>query len=289
MLPGTAIYNDIEHYSTTDGACRTAVLRFLSSWTKELHRLGHVAGVYANLSSGAPHLSSVYTSTSYARPDALWIARYDGDAALTGWTGIPNAQWATHQRAKQYQGGHNEAYGGVTINIDNDRFDAPVATVAHPYSVTSTTPLNARTGPSTSSAVSTTYPPGGMVTAVCQAPGSKVGTTSVWDKLSNGTYVTDYYVSTPSNTGYSAPLPRCDYPYQVTASGGLTQRSGPGTSYATAGKLQNGALAWLVCQKAGSKVSTTSVWDKLDNGRWVSDHYVATPSDTTYSKPVPRC
>ncbi|HEY7488432.1 MAG TPA: glycoside hydrolase domain-containing protein [Streptosporangiaceae bacterium] len=289
ILPGSAIYNDIENYSTSDTACKTAVLKYLSAWTKRLHGLGYVSGVYVNLSSGAPQLSSVYTSTSYARPDALWIARYDSNSSLTGWTGVPNSQWATHQRGKQYRGGHDETYGGVTINIDNDNFDAPVATVAYTYTVTSTTPLNARTGPSTSYAVSTSYAPGAAVKVVGQAPGATVGTTSVWDKLADGTYVTDYYVSTPSKTGYSPPLPRCTYPYQATASGGLTQRSGPGTSYANVGTLQNGALAWVVCQKAGSKVGTTSVWNKLDNARWVSDYYVATPSNTTYSKPVPRC
>ena len=104
-----------------------------------------------------------------------------------------------------------------------------------------------------------------------------------------GTYVTDYYVSTPSNTTYSSPLPRCSYPYQVTAAGGLNKRTGPGTSYPAAGTLPNGGLAWVVCQKAGSTVGTTSVWDKLDDARWVTDYYVATPSKTTYSKPIPRC
>ena len=70
------------------------MLTYLSAWTSELHRLGYVSGVYANLSSGAPDLSGVYASASYARPDALWIARYDGDSALTGWAGIPDQQWA---------------------------------------------------------------------------------------------------------------------------------------------------------------------------------------------------
>jgi hypothetical protein len=127
MLPGSALYNDIEHYSPTRATCRTAVLEFLSGWTRQLHRLGYVSGVYANLSSGAPHLSAVYTSPSYARPDALWIARYDRDSSLTGWTGISDSRWAVHQRAKQYRGDHHETYGGVTVNIDNNRFDAPVA------------------------------------------------------------------------------------------------------------------------------------------------------------------
>ncbi|MFF4349326.1 glycoside hydrolase domain-containing protein [Streptomyces sp. NPDC001530] len=289
MLPGSALYNDIEHYTQTDSTCRTAVLTYASAWTKELHRVGYVSGVYMNLNLGAKQLADVYTSTAYARPDTLWIARYDGVDSLTGWTGIADSKWAVHQRAKQYRGGHDETYDGVTVNIDNDRLDAPVATVAYPYKVTSATALNARTGPSTSYPVAATYAPGSSLAVICQAPGSKVGTTTVWDKLSNGGYVSDYYVSTPSNTGYSSPLPRCTYPYQVTATGGLTERSGPGSGYTAVGTSPNGALAWVTCQRAGSTVGTTKVWDRLDNGHYVSDYYVATPSNTSYSKPVPRC
>jgi uncharacterized protein YraI len=289
MLPGSAIYADMEHYATNDTSCRTTVLRYLSAWTKELHRQGYLSGVYAHLYSGAKDLSDTYTSTSYARPDALWIARWDGSSSLTGWTGISSAKWANHQRGKQYRGDHNETHGGVTINIDNDRFDAPVATVAYSYKVTSSTALNARSGPSTKYPTVRSHAPGATLRVVCQTPGSKVGTTSVWDKLTDGTYVTDYYVSTPSKTTFSAPISRCSYPYQVTSKDALNKRTGPGVSYSIAGTLQPGALAWVVCQKAGSKVGTTSVWDKLDDGRWVSDYYVATPSNTSYSKPIPRC
>lgn len=289
MQPGSAIYNDIEHYVQTDTTCRDAVLSYVSAWTKELHRLGYVSGVYMNLNLGAKQLSDVYTSTAYARPDALWIARYDGVDSLKGWTSIADSKWASHQRAKQFKGDHTETYGGVTINIDTDRLDTPVATVAYTYTGTSSTVLNARTGPSTGYPVAKSYAPGSSLKVVCQAPGSTVGSTRVWDKLSDGTYVTDYYVSTPSNATYSAPLPRCTYPYQTTAPGGLTERSGPGTSYAVVGTLPNGSLAWVYCQRAGSAVGTTKIWDRMDNGRYVSDYYVATPGNTTYSKPAPRC
>ena len=63
------------------------MLTYVSAWTKELHRLGYLAGMYANLSSGAKHLSEAYVSTAYARPDALWIARWDGNchADRLGW------------------------------------------------------------------------------------------------------------------------------------------------------------------------------------------------------------
>ncbi len=153
MLHGSAFYNDIENYTSSNQSCRTAVLAYLSAWTTELHQLGYVSGVYANLSSGAPDLSGMYGSAAYARPDALWIARYDGNSALTSWAGIPGPQWAAHQRAKQYRGGHDETYGGVTINIDNDNLDTPVATVAYRYTATGGNPVKARTGPWYSSPV----------------------------------------------------------------------------------------------------------------------------------------
>lgn len=289
LLSGSAIYYDIEAYPTGNAPCRAAVLAFLSGWTSEAHRLGYVAGVYAQLYSGADDLARVYNSAAYARPDALWIARYDLSPSLTGWAGIPASYWTQHQRAKQYRGDHNETFGGVTLAIDNDQFDAPVATVGYPYLATGASKVSARTGPGTSYPVAATFAAGSALTVSCQAPGTKVGTSSIWDKLTNGWYVADLYVSTPSNTGYSAPLPRCTYPFQVTAPGGLSERTGPGTSYPVKGSLAAGALAWVTCQHAGSRVGTTAVWDKLTNGRWVSDYYVSSFNKKTYSKPVPRC
>jgi hypothetical protein len=288
MLPGSAIYGDMEHYSPTDAACRTAVLTYVSAWTQELHRRGYLAGMYANLSTGAKHLSEAYVAPAYARPDVLWMARWDGIATLTGWAGIPDAHWSNHQRGKQFRGDHDETYGGAKINIDSNRFDAPVATVGYAYQITSSANLNGRSGPTTSTPVVQSYPPGATVGVVCQTVGTKIGTTSVWNKVTDGNYVSDYYVSTPSNTGYSGPLPRCTYLFQVTIPT-LNKRTGPGASHAISGTLPGGALGWVRCQRAGSKVGTTSVWDRLDDGTYVSDFYLATPGKTTYSPPLPRC
>jgi len=287
---GSALYADVEHYDRTASGCITAVRRYVSAWTKTLHANGYLAGVYVHQDSGLRDLSAVYNSTSYARPDAVWMARWDGNPSLTNWPTAPNSQWANHQRAKQYRGDHTETWGGVTINIDSDSLDAPVATVALPYRVTSTTNLNARSGPSTSYPVVATYAPGATISVVCQIHGQQVGTTPVWDRLTNGAWVADYYVSTPSNTTYSAPLQRCGYPGQVTSTTPLNARTGPGTSYPVTGSpLQPGALAWVMCQKAGSMVGTTRVWDRMTDGRWVTDYYVSNRSNTTYSAPVPRC
>jgi uncharacterized protein YraI len=289
MLGGSAIYYDMEYYPPGIASCKTAVLTFLSAWTSRLHRLGYVVGVYAQLYSGAADLASVYGSASYARPDALWVARYDRNRSLTGWAGIPDSYWTRHQRAKQYRGSHNETHGGVTLNIDNDQWNTPVATVGYPYQVTGASIVQARSGPARSYRLVRSYAAGSALTLSCQAPGQRIGSTSVWDKLADGSYVTDYYVSTPSNTGYSVPLPRCAYPFQVTAAAGLSVHSGPGTSYPVTATMALGALAWITCQQSGSKVGTTSVWDMMTSGRWVTDYHVTTPSSTTYSPPIPHC
>ncbi|HSI93645.1 MAG TPA: glycoside hydrolase domain-containing protein [Jiangellaceae bacterium] len=289
LRAGSALYADVEHYDRTDSSCRTAVLRYVSAWTTTLHAAGYLAGVYAHQDSGLRDLSANYNSTTYARPDAVWMARWDGNTALTGWPTAPNSQWAFWQRAKQYRGDHNETWGGVTINIDSDSLNAPVATVARSYKVTSKTALNARKGPSSTYAIVTSYAPGKSLSVVCQGSGQKVGTTSVWDRLTTGAWVSDYYMSTPSSTGFTSQLPRCTYPGQVTTTS-LNARTGPGASYPITGNpLPRGALAWVMCQKAGSKVGTTSVWNKLRDGRWVSDYYVSNRSNTSWSAPVPRC
>ncbi len=287
LLPGSALYNDMENYDNTNAVCRSAVLHYLSAWTKQLHLQRYLSGVYANLSSGAPDLAAAYNSPSYARPDALWIARWDNSSLLTGWAGIPNTFWAVGQRGKQYQGDHNETHGGVTLNIDSDRFDAPVASVAYRYTVRTT--VHSYSGPSTAYPVRSTIAANTSLRIVCQTFGPKVGTTTVWDKLIDGTYVTDYYVRTPNKPGYSAPLPGCSFPFQTTING-LSRRHGPGTAYSTyPSTLPIGSLAWVTCQAPGTRVGTTAVWDRLSDGSWVTDYYVATASKTTYTAPIRRC
>jgi hypothetical protein len=287
ILPSSAIYNDMENYDRTNAVCRSAVLHYLSAWTKELHLQRYLSGVYAHQNSGAPDLAAVYNSSTYARPDALWIARWDGSNSLTNWPTVSNTLWAAGQRGKQYKGDHAETYGGVTLHIDNDRFDAPVASVAYNYTVRTT--IHSYSGPSTTYPVRATIAANAGVRIVCQTFGPKLGTTSVWDKLIDGTYVTDYYVRTPSKPGYSAPLPGCAFPFQTTINN-LTRRHGPGAAYAAyPSALPIGSLAWIACQQAGSKVGTTSVWDRLSDGSYVTDYYVATGSNTTYTAPIRRC
>lgn len=121
MRPGNPVYLDIEHYDP--GACNAAatVKRYVAAWTAELHRRGYVSGVY---SSQMGDINAMYDSAN--RPDAIWIARWDGDQSVYGDPVVPDSRWAPHQRVKQYYGGHNETYGSATINIDSNKIDGPI-------------------------------------------------------------------------------------------------------------------------------------------------------------------
>jgi hypothetical protein len=48
-------------------------------------------------------------------------------------------------------------------------------------------------------------------------------------------------------------------------------------------------LARVVCQRRGSAVGRTSVWNRVGEGRWVSDRHVATPRRTGFTRAIPRC
>ncbi len=122
---GNPLYVDMEGYNRTT-TNTTAVLSFLASWTAHLHANAYQSGVYSSAGSGIVDLVSEI-GTGYQEPDDIWIANWNG-AQSTSDPGVPSADWAAHQRLHQYNGAHNESYGGVTINIDGDYLDGATAT-----------------------------------------------------------------------------------------------------------------------------------------------------------------
>jgi hypothetical protein len=77
-----------------------------------------------------------------------------------------------------------------------------------------------------------------------------------------------------------------------TAGSPLTVRSGPGTSYASVGTVADGARVTIQCQTTGTTVTgtygTSSIWDRIGSGRFISDAYVYTGYDG-FIPGVPRC
>jgi hypothetical protein len=117
MGPGSPIYNDMEAYTRTTGAT-AATLTFLSAWTTELHAFAYVSGVYSSGASGIADLGRAIGGP-YLLPDNVWSANWNG-AQNTLEPYLPSTAWPSHQRIHQYRGGHNETYGLMTINLDNN-------------------------------------------------------------------------------------------------------------------------------------------------------------------------
>jgi hypothetical protein len=124
---GNVVYYDMEGY--TVGSTNTpAVLKFLAAWTKKLHALGYLSGVYSGAKTGISDLVSKY-GTSYLEPDDIWIADWNGAKTVSD-PHVPAGDWSDHQRLHQYSGDHDETYGGVTFQIDGDWCDGAVVTAA---------------------------------------------------------------------------------------------------------------------------------------------------------------
>jgi hypothetical protein len=68
-----------------------------------------------------------------------------------------------------------------------------------------------------------------------------------------------------------------------TAGAPLTVRAGASTSTADVGSLNDGATVRITCQKHGQSISgtfgTSTLWDQIGAGRYISDAYVSTGSD----------
>ena len=123
-LSGGIAYLDIEPYDST--ACGNAVQQFVSGWVTELHSLGAKAGLYGNEQDELPDFTNISPM-----PDDLWIADYDHARTVwnLGWNqkeDLPNSDWSTHQRMKQYWGPTTQSWGGVAMSVDRDIEDATI-------------------------------------------------------------------------------------------------------------------------------------------------------------------
>jgi len=126
---GTIVYFDLEAYGS-DPTCRAAAQAFISGWSGRLRERGSLAGVYTSPCSG--YMADYWTIDNV--PDAIWPAwwkytYYNPDASVWNLICLENTLWPGHQRIRQYAGGHDEAWGGVTLNIDCNVSDGIVVRV----------------------------------------------------------------------------------------------------------------------------------------------------------------
>ncbi len=127
---GTVLYYDLESYPN-NAACRESAKAFINGWTDVVNAAGSLAGVYG--SSCSSYLEDFVGIPNI--PDAVWIAywtvpyQYNPGASVWGIPCISDGVWVNSQRLRQYSGGHNETWGGVTLNIDSNVLAGPVSTV----------------------------------------------------------------------------------------------------------------------------------------------------------------
>ena len=124
LAPGSPVYYDMEAY---DGgqSCTNAVLTFLGAWDRTVAAKGYLTGVYSSQDSGVDDMqaAAVAGTAGFTRPDAIWIALWDGKATLDDGT----LDWPIGDREKQYAGNLNGTVGGITLSIDRDVVAGPMA------------------------------------------------------------------------------------------------------------------------------------------------------------------
>jgi flagellar protein FlgJ len=141
---------------------------------------------------------------------------------------------------------------------------------------------------------------GQKVRALCSVAGpsvrGSVRTTTRWDKLSTGGYVTDAYLRA------SATIPRCTSPQAVkvkakpkpvakttykvgtvrSTDGKVNIRTGPSTSSPVKRAVATGTKVQGVCGVVGTLVKgtvrTTTQWNRLSDGTYISHAYIVTPT-----------
>lgn len=229
--PHNVVYDDFEHYDTTKPNCVKAAVNFVEAWTTRLHTLHYVAGMYAVQGSGLEPIAQ----QASPRPDAIWWAHWDGRKTID--TPELHGHFTAH-RIHQYRGEHFESYNKVRMSIDNDQLDGTVvgavkpAAAKSPYRYAAAPPydyqlkkrddLNERSGPTTSAPITGTYPLGATFEIACQAVGERITGDYVWDRLTDGNYVSDINTTTPGGLSFTRGIPRCD-----TAAPTATLDAGP--------------------------------------------------------------
>lgn len=128
---GSTMFYDLESFDISKKACRDSAMWFVSAFAHRVHVLGYRAGYYSSASTGIKAMYAVKHANprGFVYPDQIWIGDWNGAAGVST-RYIPNSAWSPHRRVKQYQGGHNETYGGVKINIDRDYLDVGKGSVA---------------------------------------------------------------------------------------------------------------------------------------------------------------
>ena len=120
----------------------------LGAWDRTVAAKGYLTGVYSSQDSGIDDMQAAAAAdkAGFTRPDAIWIALWDGKPTLDDGT----LDWPIGDREKQHAGNLRAAVGGITLSIDRDQTgqtgsrEVPSAhkLTSWPYAVTASMPLS---------------------------------------------------------------------------------------------------------------------------------------------------
>ena len=125
---GNPVYFDMEAFSYTNAACLAATRTFLGPVDASgcTPAATSPASTPARTRMGAILLDSGAPSATLHQPDDIWFARWNGQLGdRPASPAIPDQYWANHQRIHQYQGGHQETWGGITSTSTTTRSTPP--------------------------------------------------------------------------------------------------------------------------------------------------------------------
>jgi len=207
--------------------------------------------------------------------------------------------------------------GGVVLGAPS--FLSAPAGAAVGYSVTGAAAgLRAHSAPDLASTVVRVLPNHAALDIACQQRSSSVvNRSAIWDELADGSWISDFYTTTPVFDGFSPGLSRCaqststppapsEAPaagapaagqlpagpdYAVTgASEGVRAHNAPATASPVVRVIADHTPISITCQAASaSTVNGSGIWDELADGSWVSDFYVTTPVFNGFSPGLARC
>ncbi len=119
----TPVTYDLEAFNGSQCNALAAAQSFVHGWIYQLHLpTPQLAGVYG--STCGSYLDS-YRPDPF--PDFIWGASWDGNPSTGAMPCVSSGNWIANQRIKQFVGGHNETWNGVTLNIDTDCANGPMA------------------------------------------------------------------------------------------------------------------------------------------------------------------
>jgi hypothetical protein len=125
MKAGSALYLDMEPYDITNKSCNDAVLTYVRAFDKGLRAKVYRAGFYGFTSSSAKAIATATNKTDL--PGNLWYALWDNKDTTTADWPWGSTQFTDHSRGHQYMVNSKETHGGVTLTVDRDTWDGPVA------------------------------------------------------------------------------------------------------------------------------------------------------------------